>query len=213
MEHRSISIAEQVFEKLEGDILSGKYERGTVLTEIRLSETLGVSRTPIREALRRLAQEHTIEFGTKGAVVIGITREDIATIYEMRRRIEGMAAAMAAKSASEADLEELRGIVELQEFYTAKGNAERIQEEDSKFHRKLYEMCGSTPLADTLKDLHKKVVKYRRNSVADLSRAERSFLEHKGIFDAVAAHDGVLAEELTIWHIDNAARSILDKER
>ena len=95
IEHKTISIAGQVFDNLERDILSGKYERGDVLTEMRLSDELGVSRTPIREALRRLEQEHMIEIGPKGATVIGISEDDIDVIYEMRSRIEGLASRLA----------------------------------------------------------------------------------------------------------------------
>ena len=66
MEHKTISLADQVFEKLETDILSGVYQKGELLTELKLCEELGVSRTPIREALRRLSQEHIIEESAKG---------------------------------------------------------------------------------------------------------------------------------------------------
>ena len=92
-----ISIADQVFEELERDILSGVYERDEIITEIKLSEALGVSRTPIREALRRLEQEHIIEPTSKGARVIGISRDDIADICEIRLRLEGLAARFADK--------------------------------------------------------------------------------------------------------------------
>ncbi len=80
--HKSISLAEQIFERLENDILSGKYPRGELITELRLSEELGVSRTPIREALHRLSQEHLIEDKPKGSVVLGITRQDVRDIFK-----------------------------------------------------------------------------------------------------------------------------------
>ena len=72
MEHKTVSLADQVFEHLETDILGGKYQRGDILTENKLSETLGVSRTPIREALRRLQQENLIVETGKGSLVLGI---------------------------------------------------------------------------------------------------------------------------------------------
>ena len=75
-EHRSVSLADQIFERLEKDILVGTFERGEILTEIKLSETLGVSRTPVREALRRLQAEHIIEESAKGMVVMGISKQD-----------------------------------------------------------------------------------------------------------------------------------------
>ena len=76
-DHKPVSIADQVFEQLERDILSGKYPQGEVLSELRLSGELGVSRTPIREAVRRLEQEHILEDTSRGMVVVGISREDI----------------------------------------------------------------------------------------------------------------------------------------
>ncbi|MDR9824827.1 GntR family transcriptional regulator, partial [Vibrio sp. FNV 38] len=79
-EFRTTSLADQVFEKLENDIILGVYPRGEVLTELKLVEQLGVSRTPIREALRRLEQERLISDTGKGSVVMGITEEDLLDI-------------------------------------------------------------------------------------------------------------------------------------
>ena len=212
IEHKSVSIAEQVFEKLEHDILSGVYEKGNVLTELKLSETLGVSRTPVREALRRLEQEHIIEMTSKGAMVIGISKEDIEMIYEMRMRIESLAVRRAAYLATDEEIQKLSEIVELQEFYTAKGNAVNIKNEDSRFHKELYKMCKSTPLADTLTELHKKVLKYRRASLSDSSRADKALIEHKSILEAIKAHDCDRAEALIKEHIKNARDSIVNRE-
>ena len=207
---KAISLADQVFEKLERDILIGEYNRGDVLTESKLSEILEVSRTPIREALRRLEQEHIIEMTTKGVVVIGISKEDIAMIYEIRVRIEGLAAKNAAEYASEEDIAELAEIISLQEFYTQRGEADNIKNADSSFHKKIYQMSGNVTLSDTLTDLHKKVIKYRRASVSNKSRAQSSLEEHKRIFDAIVQRDGILAEALTLKHVDNARNRLIE---
>lgn len=212
IEHKSISIAEQVFEKLEKDILSGVYERGQILTETKLSEALGVSRTPIREALRRLEQEHIIEIGSKGAVVIGISAEDIDMIYEIRMRIEGLCARLAAERATDEVIGELSEVIELQEFYTTKENADNIKNADNKFHQTLYKACGSLSLSDCLSELHKKVVKYRKASVSSHSRADESLREHRAIFEAIKSHNGSLAEQLALTHIANAQANIRKKK-
>ena len=99
MEHRITSLADQIFDELEKNILAGVYTRGEIFTESRLSEILGVSRTPIREALRRLEQEHLVELSTKGAKIIGISKKDILDMYEIRLRIEGLASRMVAAKA------------------------------------------------------------------------------------------------------------------
>ncbi len=211
MEHRMISIADQVFEELEKEILSGVYERDEVLTEIRLSEQLGVSRTPIREALRRLEQEHIIEPTSKGARVIGISRADIADICEIRLRLEGLAARWAAERADEEGIRSLKETLDLQEFYTLKQDPDSIKNADSSFHQTIYALCGSHSMQDTLEPLHRKLLKYRRVSVSAQSRAQKSLEEHRAIYEAIAAHDGEKAEALTILHVQNARDSILNR--
>ena len=208
MEHKTISIAEQIFEQLERDILSGAYARGELLTETKLSDKLGVSRTPIREALRRLDQEHIIKMTTKGAYVLGITAQDIDDIYEIRLRLEGWAASLAAERASEEEIAKLKETVELQEFYTLKEDADNIKNMDSTFHRLMYFMSGSTPLYDTLEPLHKRIIKYRKASISSGNRAHESLKEHKAIFEAIAAHDSVLAEKLVTEHVRKAQANI-----
>ena len=111
-DHKPISIADQVFEQLERDILTGKYPQGEVLSEMRLSSELGVSRTPIREAIRRLEQEHILEDTSRGLVVVGISRQDMLDIYEIRRQLEGLAAKRAAASVTDDVLSEMKEVLD-----------------------------------------------------------------------------------------------------
>ena len=211
LEHRTISLAEQVFDRLETDILSGKYQPGEILTEMKLVTDLGVSRTPIREALRRLEQEHIIDITPKGILVIGVSQKDLADILAIRMRIEGMAAYEAAKNITDEQLEELRETIELQEFYVPKHDADRINTMDSKFHLLIYRFSGSTALYDTLMPLHKKVLKYRLASVENDVRSTYSSQEHRAIFEAIAAHDAPLAEKYMVEHIANAKAHIEER--
>lgn len=204
LEHKTLSLAEQVFDRLETDILCGTYQRGEVLTELKLVSDLGVSRTPIREALRRLEQEHLVELSSKGILIVGVTDKDLADIYAIRLRIEGMASREAAVNISEEDLNELRETIELQEFYVTKKNPESIRGMDSKFHQLIYRFSGSSVLYDTLMPLHNKTQKYRKKSVENESRAAQSASEHRAIYEAIAARDADLAEKLTLTHIENA---------
>jgi len=210
-EHKIVSLADQVFEKLEHDILVGNYRKGEVFTELKLAEILGVSRTPVREALRRLEQEGIIKMSTKGAVIVGISTEDISDIYEMRIRIEGYAARLAAERASDEEIKELFDVVDLQEFYIIKGDNDQTIACDSNFHSVLYRMSGSMPVHSTLSELHKKIVKFRKASIEQSERAKKSLGEHKAICGAIASHNGDLAEELTVAHIINARDNIMQK--
>lgn len=208
LDHKTVSLADQVFEHLENDILSGKYTRGEVLCESRLCTELGVSRTPIREALRRLEQEHLLEDTQKGLVVIGITEKDLEDIFLIREQIEGLAASMAATHRTEEQLNELREVLELQEFYLNKHDAEHIKHMDNKFHSTLYKLSGSMAFYDTLVPLHKKVQKYRKASVEMHSRAMASVEEHRQIFEAIAAGDAQKAMEYSKQHVMRAHEHI-----
>lgn len=209
MEHRTISLADQVFDRLEREILTGKYPRGEILTEVGLCTDLGVSRTPVREALRRLEQEHIVEMSGKGIVVLGVTHEDLVDIYAIRARIEGMAAALAAKNATAEQIEELKEAVDLQEFYMTKKDADHIKAMDSRFHELIYRFSGSAVFYDTLMPLHKKTQKYRKASVENSTRAAHSVAEHRAVLEAVIAHDAAAAEAAMNAHVENAKNHIM----
>ena len=214
-EHKPISISGQVFEQLEHDILIGKYRKGEILTEMKLVETLGVSRTPIREALRRLEQEHLIEETGRGSLVIGISSEDIEYMYDIRIRLEGEAARRAAIRITEDELKEMRDVLDLQKYYAEKtdgDNSDKIKDLDSQFHELLYRSSGSSILIQTLLPIHKKLIKYRKASIKKHGRAKTSETEHEAIYQALRANDPKLAEELTIYHLNNAKNNITEKE-
>ncbi len=206
---KSGSLADVVFEQLENEILSGEYKEGDILTELSLSKKLNVSRTPIREAIRRLQQENLVKDIGKGVRVVGLTIKDLEDIYEIRSRVEGLAAKKCAENISQEGIDCLSEIIELQEFYTAKGSAESIMNYDSEFHKIIYEICGSDTYSAVLGDLHKRVRKFRTLSVKSADRAKKAHKEHLEIFKAIKSKNGLLAEQLTIKHIINAKNSIL----
>lgn len=206
---KSISLADQVFEKLENDIIAGIYARGEILTELRLVEQLNVSRTPIREALRRLEQERLIKDTGKGSMVLGITVEDLEDIMDIRLRVEGLAAYYATRNLTPEGAAQLKRIAELQDFYAEKGDIDRLREMDDEFHDTIYELSGRTVLQDTLRPLHRKTQRYRRNSIA--TRRSRSIEEHKAICAAITGGDADLAQKLVCAHIENAKVSMIER--
>ena len=208
---RTISLADQVFEKLENDIVTGVYPKGEILTELKLVEQLGVSRTPIREALRRLEQERLVQESGKGTVVLGITLEDLVDIMDIRQRSEGLAAFYAAKNLTPEGKEELATISELQDFYYSKHDIENLRKMDDRFHNTIYDLCGRTVVHDTLQPLHKKTQRYRKISIESIDRQERSVREHKAIFEAICAGDAERAEALMHQHIGNAKKSMIER--
>lgn len=206
---RGASRADLVFETLESEILGGIYTPGELLTELKLCERMGVSRTPVREALHRLMQEGLVEETTHGVVVRGVSEQDLVDIYEVRRRIEGYATRLCAERITEEQLVELREVVELQDFYTTKGGATHIRDTDTRFHELVYRYCGSEILGSMLSELHRKVQRYRKTSVENATRARVAVKEHTDILRALEEHNGDEAERLAVLHVENAKEGIV----
>lgn len=212
MDYRTVSLSDQVFEHLESDILSGRYKRGDIVTELQLCAELGVSRTPIREALRRLFQEHLVEDTPKGTMVLGITPKDYRDMSEIRLRIEDLAVKGFIDNADADSLKALNEAVEFQEFYLSREDVDQLKALDGRFHEIIYAGCGSMILRDTLSPLHKKIQQYRRNALRTPERATHSVHEHRQILEAIRAKDADLAAARMRDHIMNAVNRALTEE-
>ncbi len=211
-EEKVTSLADIVYSQVERDILTGVYQRGDALTELKLSEKLKVSRTPVREALRRLEQDDLVESRGKSSVVVGVTHRDLLDILEIRVRLEGLATAMCCERITQEQLVTLDEIVTLQEFYVSRNLPDRILESDSRFHTAIYAFCGSRVFEKQLTGLLKRLMRHRKLSVSDSQRAQKSTSEHRAIFNALAAHNAKEAETLAIRHVERARSNILNKE-
>ena len=207
---KSTSLADQVFERLENDIIQGVYPKGEILTELKLVDQLGVSRTPIREALRRLEQERLIEDTGKGSKVLGITEDDLLDIMTIRERVEGVAAYYAALNITAQDKKDLTHLVDLQEFYYEKGDAERLRQVDDQFHDAICYLSKRNVIMDTLIPLHRKTRRFRRIAFEDWSRTSRTKQEHYEIYQAIISGSAELAQELTAKHITNAKEHMME---
>ncbi len=209
--HKPVSLAGQVFERIERAVLSGEYAIGTVLTETQLCKDLGVSRTPVREALFRLEEEHLVRTTPKGALVLGITEQDLKDVYDVRLRLEPLAGRLCCERITEEEKNSMKEAVDLQEFYVKKQNPAQIRSLDSDFHDMLYTFSGSRVLEEILVPLHRKVQKYRQVSVSDPEHAEHSSAEHRNILDAILAGDPDQTEKAVLEHVTRARERMLGK--
>ena len=210
IENDSGSLRLRVFNSLENDILSGKYAEGDSLNEIKLSQQLGVSRTPVREALMQLELEGLVKnIPNKGALVIGVSEKDIEDIFAIRIRIEGLASRLCAENIGAEELTALEKIVELQEFYLMKSDNEQLSRLDGDFHKLIYTSSGSRPLRSMLSNFHNYIKRARDISVNVNGRAEKSVAEHRGILEAIRSGNAVLAESLTAEHIEKAKQNFI----
>ena len=203
-EYQDRSLRGRVFEKLREDILSGVYKDCDELREITIGEEMGVSRTPVREALRQLELEGLVKIiPNKGAYVTGITPKDVQDIYMIRSLLEGMCARWATEHITPEQIEQLEEIVLLSEFHLKKDKDKVVQvsDFDGKFHHVLYEASNSRIMEHTLSDFHKYVKMARMLSVGAKNRAEKSIEEHKAILEAIKKGDADEAERLANLHI------------
>ena len=203
------SLRGQVFDKIRSDILNGKYKRGEELVESSIGKELGISRTPVREAIRQLELEGLVQLvPNKGAFVTGISEKDVRDIYLIRARLEGLAARMAAKNITPELLEAMEETVVLSEYHAKKEHYEQVCEMDSKFHKLLYKASGSRILEHTLTDFHQYVQRVRMASIMQKRRMEKSNDEHGAILTAIREHDEEKAELVATRHISNTVENL-----
>lgn len=209
--HPIYSLQTRVFEKLREDILNGVYKKGDELREKTIGEQLGVSRTPVREAIRQLELEGLVSITpNKGASVVGLSAKDLKDIYEMRARLEGMCARWAVKNAVDEKIEKLEEIVDLSEFHCAKGRYEKVLELDNEFHELLYHMADSKMLYHVMADFHHYLQVIRKKTLSSHERVINSSKEHRAIINAIKERDEEMAEKSAILHIKNTIKNIED---
>jgi DNA-binding GntR family transcriptional regulator len=203
------SSRQQIFEKIRQDIMDGKYKKGDSLIEQKLAEEFGVSRTPVREAMRQLEFDGLVKsIPNRGVFVNGITHQDIKDIYQIRQRIEGLAAVWAVQKMTEDEMEELQNIYDLMEFYTEKGNINKVAELNTHFHEVIFKAAKSKFLKNTLINFQAYIQWARHASIKIEGRAQAALKEHKAIVEAFRKKDESLAERLIMEHVGNSIKNL-----
>ena len=209
MSEDNYSLGSRVYRTIRDDILEGKYHSGDELKEKNIGDELGVSRPPVREALRQLELEGLVSIvPNKGAFVIGVSLQDIQDIYEIRALLEGLCAKWAAINISDEQITEMDENLVLSEFHESKGNYEQLVSLDNRFHEIMYEASGSKELKRVLKDYHEYVLRVRKNSLGAAGRAKNSTAEQRKIAEAIKAHDALRAEECARTHIKSTKENM-----
>lgn len=204
------SLRGRVFHKIRDDILNGKYKENEELKEVSIGEELGVSRTPVREALRQLELEGLVQIiPNRGAFVTGIQANDVHDIYMIRARLEGLCARWACEKITKEQLDDMEENVYLSEFHVKKENIEQMADLDNQFHEILYASCDSKMLEHLLIDYHQYVFRIRKRTLATIERAKASTAEHRGIMEAIKAKDSDRAEKCASEHMHNAYENMV----
>jgi len=228
-------LREIVYESLREAILQGRLKPGERLMEIQLAEELGVSRTPVREAIRKLELEGLLVMAyRKGVYVSDVKAKDIIDILEIRAVLEGLAAGLAAERITAEELEEIELILHQHKYninfspnflegdnqgrdFSLPADYERdlahMVEMDTKFHDLIYRASRNKRLEQIITLLKTQIQHFRATSLAQPGRTRIATEEHKKILEAISERNVSLAQELAQKHIENAEEALLNNLR
>ena len=200
---RSQSRADFVFESLRDAIADGRIAAGERVREIEIAQNLGVSRTPVREALQRLHQRGLLVFGAgRGLVVAGLSQHQVLQLFAMREILEGSAARFAAQHATETDIVILYRLQ--RELANAAPDAGVLVALNRRFHQAIYEAAHNQYLQQTLNMLHDSLALFHNTTFRMQVRRADSDEEHRRIVGAIEQRDPGAAEEAAREHIRQA---------
>lgn len=209
-----LPLRDVVFNTLRKAILTGQLKPGERLMEVHLANKLGVSRTPIREAIRKLELEGlVIMIPRRGAEVAQITEKSLKDVLEVRRALDVLSVELACERITQEEIKELEEAC--REFARATGNkdASVIARADVKLHDIIVEATGNRRLKQLVNNLSEQMYRYRFVYIKDQSQHENLIAEHKEIYESILARDKEKAAMAAKIHIDNQEKSILDQIR
>jgi DNA-binding GntR family transcriptional regulator len=196
------ALYEEVAELLRQRIFSRELEPGSWIDELKIAEEYGISRTPLREALKVLAAEGLVTMKVRrGAYVTEVSEKDLADVYHLLALLESDAAGVVAQRASEGQLVELQSLHDALEAATADRDAFFAINE--QFHMRLLEMADNRWRQQMVADLRKVMKLNRHNSLFKAGRLEESLTEHRAIMAALMARDAALTAQRMHEHFEN----------
>lgn len=206
-----LPLRDVVFNALRDAIISGDLEPGERLMEIKLADKLGVSRTPIREAIRKLELEGLVVMTPrKGAEVAKISQKDLTDVLEVRRVLEMLAMELACDKITDEELTLLeKNLVDFSSC-AKRGNATELSSLDVGFHDIIYQSTGNKRLIQILNNLREQMYRYRLVYIKEFAKRENLTSEHKALVDALRKRDKKKAADAALIHIDNQEKTIIE---
>jgi len=203
-------LREVVSETLREAIVNSVLKPGERLMEIQLAEELGVSRTPVREAIRKLELEgFVIMIPRRGTYVADLSIKDINEVFEIRTALDVLAAGLAAERITDDELEVMERILVQIGEYIDQNELEPIVDLDSQFHDILYKACRNDRLVGIINNLREQFTRFRTISMAFPGRIQNTLEEHSRLVEAIAARDVDLAQQLAREHMENSEQTLL----
>ena len=207
------ALYQEVAERLRQRIFAHELTPGTWIDEQKLAEQYGISRTPLREALKVLASEGLVELKPRrGCYVTEISRQDLDDIFPLMAMLEGRCAAEAVAKAGAGDIEALKDIHERLEAAARDGRIDAFFEANQEFHRKIQELSGNRWLLSVIQDLRKVLKLSRLHSLSLEGRLQQSLDEHRRIVAALSARNAEEAEKLMHDHLLSGREALVKME-
>lgn len=209
-----LPLRDVVFNTLRQAILTGELKPGERLMEIHLANRLGVSRTPIREAIRKLELEGlVIMIPRRGAEVAQITEKSMNDVLEVRRSMDALCIELACERISDEELVALKKACDEFEKAVETGDIKVIAQADVAFHDIIVRATGNMRLVQLINNLSEQMYRYRFEYIKDGSQHARLVEEHRMIYDSIVRKDKETASQVAKLHIDNQKKSIIDQLR
>jgi len=206
-------LREVVYEELKMQILTGAIVPGTRMMEVELANEIGVSRTPVREAIRKLEKEGLVTIEPRrGAYASQISTKDMVEILEVRQNMEGLAAFFAASRMTSDQMEELKSIEEKYNEAVKSGDMQEMIKYDTKFHRMIVESCNNKVLVQMIEQLQELVLRFRYIYYDNFKRAENMPEEHMEIMQAIETGNAEAARNAADTHIDRLKELVINDE-
>ena len=205
------TLAERLRLQLERQIVSGQLRPGSRLDEAAVAERYGVSRTPVREAIRMLAASQLVEVrGRQGVVVRSIATPMLIEMFTVMAELEGLCARLAARRVNAAQLAQLRAIHTRLEQAAGGQDADTFYDINQEFHEAVYDASRNAFLATQTRTLRNQVAPYRRRVTRMPGRMADTLVEHQAVIDAIAAHDAERAGQAMRGHVNLLGDDLLD---
>lgn len=211
-----LPLRDVVFDTLRQAILTGELKPGERLMEIHLANRLGVSRTPIREAIRKLELEGLVTMiPRRGAEVAQITEKSMNDVLEVRRAMDALCAELACERISPEELESLgKACAHFEETVGARNlNLKEIAQADVEFHDIIVRATGNRRLIQLIQNLSEQMYRYRLEYIKDESQHGRLMQEHRIIYESIVKKDKETASQAAKLHIDNQEKAIIAQIR
>lgn len=207
-----LPLRDVVFKTLRQGILTGELKPGERLMEIHLANRLGVSRTPIREAIRMLELEGLVTMiPRRGAEVARITEKHLTDVLEVRRALDALAVELACDRITREERQQLfEACNDFEEAVKTK-DIRTIATADVKIHDKIVSAAGNERLAQLVNNLAEQMYRYRFEYIKDVSQHGKLVEEHRIIYDSIVAKDKITAARAVKTHIDNQEKSIISQ--